>query len=53
MIRANDIEDQNKIPDGRMLTIPAPPRSLKAKSTLHRAARISKDSVSVRLGPGP
>jgi cell wall-associated NlpC family hydrolase/LysM repeat protein len=52
LIRANNIEDQNKIPDGRVLTIPPPPRSLAVHPTMHNAAHINKDSVSIRLGPG-
>lgn len=52
LIRANNIEDQDRIPDGRVLTIPAPPQSLIASPTMHHSAHIVKDSVSVRLGPG-
>ena len=52
LIRANNIEDQDRIPDGRVLTIPAPPKSLTASPTMHHATHIRKDSVSVRLGPG-
>ncbi len=52
LIRANNIENQDNIPDGRVLTIPNPPRSLHVEATQHRAARVAKDSVSVRLGPG-
>lgn len=52
LIRANNIENQDAIPDGRVLTIPNPPRSLHAEPDLHRAAHVGKDSASVRLGPG-
>ena len=52
LIRVNHIEDENKIPDGRVLTIPPPLRHLAVHPTMHTAAHINKDSVSVRLGPG-
>ena len=52
LIRANSIENQNAIPDGRVLSIPNPPRSLHAEREFHRTAHVAKDSVSVRLGPG-
>ena len=52
LARVNGIEDQDNIPDGKLLTIPAPPRHLRAEATLRRHARVSRDSVSVRLGPG-
>ena len=52
LARVNGILDQDNIPDGKMLTIPDPPRHFRAEASLHRTARVSKDSVSVRLGPG-
>lgn len=52
LIRVNDITDQDNIPDGKMLTIPSPPRHLKAASEMHKRAHVGKDSVSIRLGPG-
>ena len=52
LIHANNIENQDAIPDGRVLTIPEPPRSLHVEPSLHHAAHVGKDSASVRLGPG-
>ncbi len=52
LVDANHIDDQDHIPDGRLLTIPSPPKSLVASTTMHRPAHITKDKVSVRLGPG-
>ena len=52
LIRANHIENQDAIPDGRVLTIPNPPRSLHLEPSKHHATHVGKDSASVRLGPG-
>ncbi len=52
LIRVNNITNQDNIPDGKMLMIPNPPRSLKVASEMHKRAHVGKDSVSVRLGPG-
>lgn len=52
LIDANKIDDQNRIPNGRLLTIPAPPKSLVVATTMHGSAHITKNKVSVRLGPG-
>ncbi len=49
--RANGIDKDAILVDGKRLTIPDPPRSVKRPATMRRAAVVSGDRITVRLGP--
>ncbi len=53
LIRANNIENQDAIPDGRVLTIPDPPRSLLCRAGNCIMQRMSAKTAHLfGLGPG-
>lgn len=49
--RANGIDKDAILRDGRRLVIPDPPRSVKRPATMRRSAYVKGDRITVRLGP--
>ncbi len=52
IIAANHITDPANIRDGKVLTIPAAPKSVKIANTMKQARIIGGDRVKVRIAPG-
>ncbi len=52
IVIANHLPNQDALPGGRALIIPPPPKHVTQKTTMHRAATIHGDRISVRMGPG-
>lgn len=49
--RANGIDKDAVLRDGRRLIIPDPPRSVKKDPTMRRPAIVKDDRITIRLGP--
>lgn len=49
--RANGVDKDAVLRDGRRLTIPDPPRSVSKPANMRRSANVKGDRITVRLGP--
>lgn len=52
ILSANHLDADDVLREGRTIRIPNAPKSVGARSTMHKSARIKGDRISVRSGPG-